>query len=71
QYEASQTSVDAQQEAFKNAQEKYNLGVNTSFELEQVRNRLINAQSSYLNAKYNFVFRTKVLDFYMGKSLLN
>ena len=71
QYEASKTSVDAQEEAFKNAQEKFNLGVNTSFELEQVRNRLINAQSSFLNAKYNFVFKTKVLDFYMGKSLTN
>ncbi|MDO5979454.1 TolC family protein [Flavivirga spongiicola] len=69
QYEASKTSVIAQEEAFKNAQEKYDLGVSTSFELEQVRNRLVNAQSSFLNAKYNFVFKTKVLDFYMGKSL--
>lgn len=71
QYEASKTSVIAQDEAFKNELEKYDLGVSTSFELEQVRNRLINAQSSFLNAKYNFVFKTKVLDFYMGKSLTN
>ena len=71
QYEASKTSVIAQEEVFKNELEKYDLGVSTSFELEQVRNRLINAQSSFLNAKYNFVFKTKVLDFYMGKSLTN
>lgn len=71
QYEASKISMTAQEEAFKNEQEKYDLGVSTSFELEQVRNRLINAQSSFLNAKYNFVFKTKVLDFYMGKSLTN
>ncbi|GAA4894454.1 TolC family protein [Flaviramulus aquimarinus] len=71
QYEASNISVIAQDEAFKNEQEKYDLGVSTSFELDQVRNRLINAQSSFLNAKYNFVFKTKVLDFYMGKSLTN
>jgi len=71
QYEASKISMSAQEEAFKNEQEKYDLGVSTSFELEQVRNRLINAQSSFLNAKYNFVFKTKVLDFYMGKSLTN
>ncbi|GAA4938404.1 TolC family protein [Algibacter agarivorans] len=71
QYEASSTSMTAQEEAFKNEQEKYDLGVSTSFELDQVRNRLINAQSSFLNAKYNFVFKTKVLDFYMGKSLAN
>ncbi len=71
QYEASSISMTAQEEAFKNEQEKYDLGVSTSFELDQVRNRLINAQSSFLNAKYNFVFKTKVLDFYMGKSLAN
>ena len=71
QYEASSISMAAQEEAFKNEQEKYDLGVSTSFELDQVRNRLINAQSSFLNAKYNFVFKTKVLDFYMGKSLTN
>lgn len=71
QYEASKTSMTAQEVAFKNEQEKYDLGVSTSFELEQVKNRLINAQSSFLNAKYNFVFKTKVLDFYMGKSLTN
>lgn len=71
QYEASKTSVIAQEEAFKNEQEKYDLGISTSFELDQVRNRLVNAQSSFLNAKYNFVFKTKVLDFHMGKSLTN
>jgi outer membrane protein len=71
QYEASKISVVAQEEAFKNEQEKYDLGASTSFELEQVRNRLINAQSSFLNSKYNFVFKTKVLDFYMGISLID
>ncbi len=69
QYEASKISMIAQEETFKNEQEKYDLGISTSFDLEQVKNRLINAQSSFLNAKYNFVFKTKVLDFYMGKSL--
>lgn len=69
QYLSSQASVQAQEEAFNNAQDSYNLGAMTSFDFEQVRNRLINAQSSLINAKYNFVFKTKVLDFYLGKSL--
>jgi outer membrane protein len=67
QYLASEASVKAQDEAFSNAQDSYDLGALTSFELEQVRNRLVNAQSSLINAKYNFIFKTKVLDFYMGK----
>jgi len=69
QYESSKLSLESQELAFQNEQDKYDLGVSTSFQLEQVRNRLINAQSSFLNAKYNFVFKTKVLDFYLDKPI--
>ncbi|MDO9261882.1 MAG: TolC family protein, partial [Flavobacteriaceae bacterium] len=66
QYIASEKSVLAQQESFKNAQERFNLGIMTSFDFEQVRARLVNAQSNFINAKYNFVFKTKLLEFYYG-----
>lgn len=69
QYEASSFSVDAQLEAFKNSQQSYNLGVMTSFDFEQTRFRLVDAQSKLINAKYDFVFKIKILDFYLGKSL--
>lgn len=71
QFEASRVSLDAQKESFKNAQESYNSGVMNSFEFEQVRNRLVNAEANLINAKYNFVFTTKVLDFYLGNSLID
>ncbi|MCX7546775.1 TolC family protein [Xanthomarina sp. F1114] len=71
QFEASRISLSAQQESFKNAQESYNSGVMNSFEFEQVRNRLVNAEANLINAKYNFVFTTKVLDFYLGNSLID
>jgi len=70
-YEASKKSLTSQELAFNNSKERYNIGSMTSFELEQARIRLINAQASLINAKYDFVFKTKVLDFYMGKSLTN
>ena len=41
-----------------------------AFDLEQTRIRLINAQNSLTNAKYDFVFKTKVLDFYIGKQII-
>ena len=69
QYRASEASVEAQEEAFRNAQESFDLGVMTSFEFEQVRIRLINAQAAFINAKYNFVFRTKALEYYTGVPL--
>jgi len=71
QFESAQLSVAAQEEAFKNAKDRYDLGVMTSFEFEQVRSRFVTAQSSLVNAKYNFVFKSKVLDFYAGKSLID
>ena len=69
QYQASQFSVASLEESFKNTQNKFNFGAATSFEVEQVRGRLVNAKSNLINSKYNFVFRSKVLDFYMGKPL--
>ena len=66
QFISTEKSLKAQEESFKNAQESYNSGVMTSFDFDQVRNRLVNAQSSIINAKYNFVFRTKLLEYYLG-----
>ena len=66
QFVSAEKSLFAQKESFKNAQESYNSGVMTSFDFDQVRNRLVNAQSSMTNAKYNFVFRTKLLEYYLG-----
>lgn len=70
-YEATKKSLEAQELSFQNAQERYNLGALNTFDLEQTRIQLVNAQSSLTNAKYDFVFKTKVLDFYLGKSLID
>jgi outer membrane protein len=68
-YEAAKKSLQSQTLAFNNSKERYDIGAMTAFDLEQARVQLINAESSLINAKYDFVFKTKVLDFYMGKSL--
>ncbi|MEP4779595.1 MAG: TolC family protein [Algibacter sp.] len=70
-FEAAKKSMASQKLAFANSQERYNIGAMNASDLDQARVRLINAESSLINAKYDFVFKTKVLDFYMGKSLTN
>ncbi len=70
-FEAAQISLDAQKEAFKNAQESYNYGAMTLFDFDQVRNRLVNAESTMIRAKYNYVFTTKVLKFYYGENIVD
>lgn len=69
-YISSQKSVASRQLSFENAQQRYNIGTLNAFDLEQNRVQLVNAQSSLVRAKYDFVFKTKVLDFYLGKSLV-
>ena len=68
-YQAAKKSLASQELAFNNSQERFNIGAMNSFDLEQTRIRLVNAQSSLINAKYDFVFKTKVLDFYLGKTI--
>ena len=68
-YVSSQKSVAARQLSFDNAKERYNIGALNALDLEQTRTQLVNAQSTLIRAKYDFLFKTKVLDFYLGKPL--
>lgn len=70
-YEAAKISLEAQNEAFKNAQERYNFGAMTQFDFDQVRTRLVNAQATLIRSKYDYVFKTKVLQFYAGDLVLD
>ena len=65
-YEAAQVSVKAQAEAFNYEQERFKEGTTTPFDFNQIKNRLFLAQSQEIRAKYDFVFKTKVLEFYYG-----
>ena len=70
-YEAAKTSLEAQQEAFKNAQERYKFEAITSFEFDLVRNRLVSAEATLIRSKFDYVFKSKVLKFYYGESILD
>lgn len=68
-YVSSKKSVEARQLSFDNAQERYSIGALNAIDLEQNRTQLVRAQSTLVRAKYDFIFKTKVLDFYLGKPL--
>ena len=68
-YLSSERAVEARQLSFDNAQQRYDIGALNSLDLEQNRNQLVNAQSTLVSAKYDFIFKTKVLDFYLGNPL--
>jgi outer membrane protein len=68
-YNANKTSLEASEQSFSFAQQKFNVGAINTFEFNQAKTRLSSAQSNLIQAKYDYVFRLKVLDFYQGKSL--
>lgn len=68
-YNASEKKVEAQTEAFKYSQQKFDVGMLTSVEYNTTKKDLATAESQLLQAKYRFIYTTTVLDFYMGKPL--
>jgi len=65
-YMASTKAVESMQEAFRYTEEKFNVGMVNSVEYNQAKNNLTKAQSDLAQAKYEYIFRTKILDFYNG-----
>jgi len=62
-YIANQKAVVSSTEAFRYTEEKFNVGMINSVEYNQTKNNLTTAQSDLLQAKYEYIFRTKILDF--------
>ena len=65
-FEAAQTSVESQEQAYDYAQERYDVGLTNAFDFSQSKFRLSNAQSQLIQAKYDYIFKLKVLELYFG-----
>jgi outer membrane protein len=68
-YNASLTRVKSLQESFRVAQQRFDLGAINSVDFQVAQANLFNAQADLLNAKYTYIFRVKVLDFYLGNPI--
>ena len=65
-FTSSNAAAEASAEAFRLTNEKYNNGQATAVEYNEAKQNLLKAQSDELQAKYDYLFRTKILDFYAG-----
>lgn len=65
-YLASGKSVDASKEAFRYAEDRYNAGKSTVFEFNEAKTKYAQSLVEQAQAKYNFILRAKILDFYNG-----
>jgi len=68
-YNSSLRQVSAREEAFRMMNQRFTAGSANSFEFQVAQNNLFQAQTDLARAKYDFIFKKKVLDFYQGKTI--
>lgn len=69
QYVFAQRNVTARQQSLEYAEKRYDLGAINALEYFTAQNNLIAAELQLKQAKYEYIFRVKILDFYEGKPL--
>ncbi len=69
QYISSKKAADANQKAFQNTENRFKLNMTDAASYKQAKIQLQNAKSKFLQSKYEFIFRKKILDFYAGQNL--
>jgi outer membrane protein len=65
-YASTEKALDATLEAYKYAEERYQLQMISAYEYSEAQTKLFSSKSEQVQAKYDFLFRIKILDFYRG-----
>jgi outer membrane protein len=68
-YFSADKKVNATKESFHYSEQRFNVGLMSGVDYNNAKKDLSAAQSELLQAKYEYFFRSTVLDFYMGKPL--
>lgn len=68
-YSATANQVNALQEAFRVAESRFTAGALNSAEFNIAKANLDRARANLVQTKYDYVFRTKILDFYRARPL--
>ncbi|RNI30655.1 TolC family protein [Rufibacter latericius] len=66
---AAKKQLEAFEQAYKNAEIRLNNGLINNVDFNVARNNLVKAQSDIIQAKYDYTFRLKFLEFYQGKTI--
>jgi len=68
-FNATQEALISMEESFKYTEKKFDVGLVNTVEYNTSKNQLIANQSELLQAKYDFIFKTKILNFYRGEPI--
>ena len=65
-YESAIVAQDSRRDAYEYAKERFAVGLLNAFDLNQAQTLFVNAQSEVVRTKYDYIFKTKVVEFYFG-----
>lgn len=68
-YTSSRLVFESMKEAFNVIKQRYDVGIANAMELSTSQTNMNTAEFDFITAKYNMIFRSKVIDFYLGKSI--
>jgi outer membrane protein len=68
-YQSAEKTVSSTKESFHYSEQRFNVGLLSSVDYNTAKKELSLAESTLLQAKFDYLFRTTILDFYMGKPI--
>jgi len=68
-YAAAEKSFAAATNAFEFAEKKFNMGTASSFDYTNAINTKAQAESTLVQTKYDLIFKSKIIDYYLDKPL--
>lgn len=68
-YESSKQAEQSSQDAFKLTQAKYENGKASITEFNEAKNNYLKTESDLVQARYEYLYQTALLDFYRGRDL--
>jgi outer membrane protein len=66
---AAKENMRSIQESFTYTENKFNVGMMNATDYNIAKTNLFKAVSAYYQAKYQYLFEVKILDFYKGKAI--
>lgn len=69
-FEAASNSYEASNLSYKNAEQRFNVGALNFTDYSVLKNNFMRAETVMIQAKYEYIFRQKVVDFYSGKPII-
>ena len=68
-YYATEKTVESLEESFRYTQQRFNVGMLNSIDFNNSKNKLSQAKSEFLQAKYEYIFKMNILNFYQGNKI--